>query len=362
MNTIIPNEVWIGKIIYPEQCLSWFFVNKRSYDQSQHFISFLFENIMKQCESGSMTLKVEFKEQKIFIDNEVFGPIKLLRITDLFRLSTLIQGSFESQGFFSIQWGNQTIVHHSQFMHAQNKAKESLEALLIAWPTMRDALSKDSPIGTLPAENASINEIRAFFENPKNADYLNKVWLLDLAELGLTITPFGLNQFKNLERLLLNDNALTSVPYLNLPKLKKLNLQNNSLSWLPRYFTGCPSLDTLNLAKNKIKVCNSDFSLCQQLRILQINECELEEFTPNLRCCTNLTFVKLENNRLKYLSTDFSKCLKLRDLNVANNQLSRFESDLNDCYELRTLNLTGNPLLMFDRSLISMCKQLELEM
>lgn len=278
--TSIPPEVWVEKLIYPKKCYQWFFLNKCTYSHRQCFISFLFRNIIEKCRFGVVQLRVEIRKEKIIINHQEW------EIKNLSRFTKIVREAFISRGF-SIPWNGRTITHHTQIMEAQNEAQISLKEFCLVWPRIRAALIRYNPsIRTtiFPSENTPVTILREFIDNPKNSIYLDNVKAFKFNELELTTFPFGINQFQNLEILDLSYNALTHVPDLAFPNLKKLYLNNNLLF----AFT-------------------SDLQ-CPNLQILNISECQLKKFSPNLNNCKSLKIVNLNHNKLKKFSVKFKNC------------------------------------------------------
>lgn len=279
----LPDEVTV-QFTYESGCLPYYhLVNKLAYFQSQYYVTLLFRNIMKHFGSDN-SLQVEFKEGKVFIDGKEFGTIASLRLSHLTRVADIIREKFISQGF---PWEIQTIVHHSQLVEAQNEAKKSLEELPLVWPKMREALAENNnlPID-IPHENASIKGICAFLLNPKNAVYLNKVKVLSFFDLGLKVSPFGINLFKNLEKLNFSYNQFEKVPYLDLLNLYEVFFGTNQISTFPnQIFKGCPSLSSLDLMRNRISVVDTNLCDYPGLKILHLDDLvDISKF----KCCSHL--------------------------------------------------------------------------
>lgn len=359
----IPEDVWVEKIAYPAKCYSWVFVNRWTYTHSQRFVSFLFRNIIETGGLGVISFPMEFKEGKVFINSQEFGATESLKINHLFRFTALVQKAFIDQGF-SFSWSIPTIVHHSQIMNVQNEAKKNLEALglLTTQLRMRKALVEynDLSIKFLPDENRPVKEIREFLENPENSSCLDNVKALDLSQMGYQQVPFGINRFKNIITLCLNNNALTHVPRFALLHLKYLYLRNNQLSTFPKIFDSYPSLKTIYLCKNKIEVFSPDLSSCPKLEILFMERCKLTKFNPNLTNSRSLRVVKLGHNKLQKFSANFKGCVALELLQVNNNQLKTFSSNLNHCPDLMTLDLEHNKISTFPLFFIKGCRKMDI--
>lgn len=120
---------------------------------------------------------------------------------------------------------------------------------------------------------------------------------LSISLVELDTFPKSIMKFKNLESLELTDCNLKYVPknYLNLVKLKKLNLRNNQLSELP-YIN---SLSYLNISNNNFKYFPYEY------------------FNSN-----NIVSINIDNNNISNIETERVKKKKLKGLFLAENNIN----------------------------------------
>lgn len=105
------------------------------------------------------------------------------------------------------------------------------------------------------AEIAGI--LRTWMKN--NRENLNTITNLNLTVSCVNDLPDEINLLVNLEELIMNHPRLGGMPdYLNLPKLKRLNFSNTSITRLPDMLN-LPSLEELNLVETKVIALPASF-------------------------------------------------------------------------------------------------------
>lgn len=277
-----PDEILWDTISYKHlegRCFSLFLVNKAFFNRKYEFINHLFRNINACFNSSSIPVKIKTKHVNFVI--EIFGEIDQTGKMNPQALDRCIKNILYNccVSTLSCSQKGSVITHHSQVNF--QKIQQSLEALPQAWPRFRKAIMKKSVSDKgIPEDKAPVTKIYKFLVDPTNKEGLDKVENLYLAHLNLKIAPFGINLFRNLKALSLDNNNLENVPILDLPKLTTLRLQNNELVLFPEEFTGCPKLESLNLSKNKFKIFKINFCKSSpRLREFFITNCRLEKLS-----------------------------------------------------------------------------------
>lgn len=87
-----------------------------------------------------------------------------------------------------------------------------------------------------------------------------------------------INEFCNLENLIISGASLTSIDFINLPRLKTLDISSNLLVNLPE--TLPPSIERLIVSRNKFTVCR--FGNYPNLRFLDITNNKINSYEGNL--------------------------------------------------------------------------------
>ena len=173
---------------------------------------------------------------------------------------------------------------------------------------------------------------KASYRECMNTDMLN-VSNLEISSLE------GIEHFANLQKLLCNNNKLTSLYDIHdLPFITDLYCDNNFLSSLN--IGKKPYLTTISCNNNRLSAVSLDSS--PKLTTLSFNNNELIwlDVTNN----TNLVDLSVHHNNLK--SLDVSKNTNLVDLSVNNNQLTAIDVSKNT--NLVTLNVEYNNLTSLD--------------
>ncbi|KAK6138477.1 hypothetical protein DH2020_027797 [Rehmannia glutinosa] len=170
-----------------------------------------------------------------------------------------------------------------------------------------------------------------------------------------------LSEFKNLERLDLGFNNLTSLEGLkSCVNLKWLSVVQNKLQSL-KGVEGLTKLTVLNAGKNKLKSMDEVKSLAS-LRALILNDneissvCKLDQMKElntlvlsrnpisslgdSLVKLKSITKLSLSNCQLQTVDSSLKSCLELKELRLAHNEIMVLSSLVN----LRNLNLQGNPI------------------
>ncbi|XP_009784826.2 uncharacterized protein [Nicotiana sylvestris] len=199
-----------------------------------------------------------------------------------------------------------------------------------------------------------------------------------------------LSEFKNLQRLDLGFNNLTSLEGLKLcVNLKWLSVVQNKLQSL-KGIEGLIKLTVLNAGKNKLKSMNEVsglvnlralilndndvVSICKLDKMQELNtlvlsrnpisgigqslakinsitklslsNCQLQGIDSSLKSCTELKELRLAHNDIKTLPSELAFNIKLQNLDIGNNVIMKW-SDLkvlSSLVNLKNLNLQGNPI------------------
>ncbi|KAL3620206.1 hypothetical protein CASFOL_035118 [Castilleja foliolosa] len=206
-----------------------------------------------------------------------------------------------------------------------------------------------------------------------------------------------LSEFKNLEKLDLGFNNLTSLEGLkSCLNLKWLSVVQNKLQSL-KGIEGLTNLTVLNAGKNKLKsmdevkslsslralilndneirsVCKLDHmkelntlvlsrnpisslgdSLVKLKAItkLSLSNCQLQTVDSSLKSCVDLKELRLAHNEIMNVPSEFGHLMKLQNLDIGNNLLTNRSNlkVLSSLVNLRILNIQGNPIAEKDNIL-----------
>ena len=146
---------------------------------------------------------------------------------------------------------------------------------------------------------------------------------IDLSYKNLIEIPKGLDQFKQLKQLYLNNNQITKIENLdNNIDLTDLNLNNNKITKIEN-LDKLVNLQTLFLSLNKItKIENIDKNINLQELYLYDNQInKIENLDKNI----NLKILYLQNNQINKIE-NLDNLINLIDLYLSNNKISKIEN------------------------------------
>jgi len=150
----------------------------------------------------------------------------------------------------------------------------------------------------------------------------------------------GINEFQNLEHLLIPENAITDLSFLDLPVLKKLNVLRNGLIELD--LGNVPSLVNLMCSENPF--VDLDFSSYPNLVILNSSHNNLTEIDVSF--LTELEELSIGSNQFTEL--EISGLQKLKGFYCPHNLLT--EITLSNLPALEEVQLNNNQLIDLDLS------------
>ncbi|KAH6814735.1 Leucine-rich repeat family protein [Perilla frutescens var. frutescens] len=223
----------------------------------------------------------------------------------------------------------------------------------------------------------------------KNTSDPNSITSLTLTHKALSDVSC-LGEFKNLERLDLGFNNLTSLEGLkSCRNLKWLSVIQNKLQSL-KGIDGLSRLTVLNAGKNKIKSMdelkslsslralilndNEIISVCKldqmkelntlvlsrnpisslgeslvkvkSITKLSLSNCQLQKVDSSLRSCLELKELRLAHNEIMTIPSEFGNFVKLQNLDLGNNLIANWSNlkVLSSLVDLTNLNLQGNPI------------------
>lgn len=175
----------------------------------------------------------------------------------------------------------------------------------------------------IEALDLSLNRLQYIDTNLRKFGSMKKLILsgVNLNSLG----QINFTQFPNLEELDLSNNNITwssSESYLNLRRLKVLNLENTSLIEVD-ILEDLKDLTEIFLSNNKILLKAEIFETLKNLKTLELRNADLKVFSFEF-LTINLEKLDLSNNVISRLLSEFYKLKNLKDINLSFNQLRSF--------------------------------------
>jgi Leucine-rich repeat (LRR) protein len=157
-------------------------------------------------------------------------------------------------------------------------------------------------------------------ENPLRVTYL------DLKATGLKSIPIEISKLINLKNLDLSDNLLMDLDFsgIHLLDLESIDFENN------------PGLNFMEIGG-----MNQAFP---NLRKLNVDNCSISFLSPEIGDFENLEELSISNNAVRNLPDELDKLKKISYLNASNNEISDTPW-LKNMWTLQNLDLSGNEKL-----------------
>jgi len=193
----------------------------------------------------------------------------------------------------------------------------------------------------LTLQHLCLGSLPEIFDHP----LLSALKKLTLNDCSLTRLPDSLGQLTNLTELNLNSNELSTLPASinHLKKLERLVVGNNRLSSLPEELSGLCSLNILDISRNPI----SDFP--GSLRSLPLTELDasrtaLQSLPDVVTSLHSLEYLELGNTLLTTLPSQISQLTSLDGLILTGARLTSLPDTITQLPDGCGIDLTGNPL------------------
>jgi Leucine-rich repeat (LRR) protein len=170
------------------------------------------------------------------------------------------------------------------------------------------------------ADCSYCTSIEDAMENPLRVTYL------DLKATGLKSIPIEISKLINLKNLDLSDNLLMDLDFsgIHLLDLESIDFENN------------PGLNFMEIGG-----MNQAFP---NLRKLNVDNCSISFLSPEIGDFENLEELSISNNAVRNLPDELDKLKKISYLNASNNEISDTPW-LKNMWTLQNLDLSGNEKL-----------------
>jgi len=178
---------------------------------------------------------------------------------------------------------------------------------------------------------------------PRDLARLGRLRELRLAANRFDVLPDVVCRASSLAVLDVCDNSLTTVPSAlsRLTRLVELSLQRNAIDSFPDD-AGPPNLERLNLSANRLR--RLSVAAMRRLRRLDVDGNWLTEMPRGVFQLETLEALSVAGNRISHLSSNVTQLGRLRLLDVSDNALRSLPKVLERMSNLTTLNTTGNDL------------------
>jgi Leucine-rich repeat (LRR) protein len=166
----------------------------------------------------------------------------------------------------------------------------------------------------------------------------------------LAVLPESIGQCTKLEKLFLNDNALTFLPesFGELRALSKLYVNGNKLRYLPNSLGNLATLEELYLGDNCLSALPPSLSSCSSLKKLFAIRNKIRNLPPSLP--PSLELFNLSHNALTHISESLIGSMpNLKFLHLSHNLLTDFPFRVLQVKQLRIFDIEGNGVLVRDK-------------
>ncbi len=186
-------------------------------------------------------------------------------------------------------------------------------------------------------------EIRAWLNNPENAEQLQQVTELELSGLFLKTLPPEIGRLTGLHTLYLQHNKLTSLPREigSLTALQTLNLSYNQLTSLPPEIDRLTTLQELYLSNNHLTSFPPEIGSLTAMQTLDLRNNRLTSLPPEISGLTSLQKLYLNYNQLTSLPCEI---ISLTSLEMDHNLLTSLPPEISRLSALEWLRLEHNQL------------------
>jgi Leucine-rich repeat (LRR) protein len=134
---------------------------------------------------------------------------------------------------------------------------------------------------------------------------------------GLHQIPKEILFFKNLESLSLEDNDLSQTDFSilrQLPKLKKLILQECRLTKIPSSIFSLTALEEFDIYSNYISEIPEELFNLSNLKSLQIGSNNLKNLSPNISKLSRLEWIEFSDTQIMKLPNEMTKLKYLKEV------------------------------------------------
>ncbi|KAK5103672.1 hypothetical protein LTS08_003090 [Lithohypha guttulata] len=210
----------------------------------------------------------------------------------------------------------------------------------------------DITVFSIIGELANLQELRLAKDGlhgdmPSLSFSLPSLQVLDLSDNQLDQLPSSISELRNLQRLFLGGNRLSSIQLESLPSesLIELDLSRNMLT---SSFTGqgihkFEKMQSLDISFNNIEYLCSNFFELPLLQTVGLHNNRIDTL-PDMSGCANLTTITASNNALTSIPEGLYSLTKLRNIDLSSNNIRTIGSEIAAMENLSNFNIAGNPL------------------
>jgi hypothetical protein len=186
----------------------------------------------------------------------------------------------------------------------------------------------------------------AWRNRPRDPNFLRKSATFKRVD-KCDLRTYPLKHIDQLTELNLSGCEHTSLPadaelWSRFVSLKKLDLNNNSLTDLPEEMAVLSSLEILFLSENEIKRIPTVIAKLNRLRVLSLRGNLLTDLSSTNLPTSSLVWLILTNNQIRQLHSNIGDLRLLRKLMLSHNRIESVPAELGECKELELIRIANN--------------------
>lgn len=175
------------------------------------------------------------------------------------------------------------------------------------------------------------------------------------------LRTYPLWQIGELKELILSDCDHVDLPadselWSRFTSLKKMDLNNNSLTGLPDEMSVLSSLDILFLSENSFESIPPVVEKLSSLRVLSMKGNRMRALSSEHLPTSSLVWLILTNNQISTIDPNIGEVKKLRKLMLSHNQIESVPMELGQCKELELVRLASNNLQSMPKEVLTLPK------
>ena len=253
-----------------------------------------------------------------------------------------------------------------RFFHGRNNMISSLPENFGNLKDLQDCRLDTNLLKTLPNSIGNLQSLKILlvYQNeiesiPSSLGNLSGLIEMDLSENNLSNLPHELSGLESLEILFLSKNNFIEIPSCisNMKSLVHFEIFHNNINTLSgESFLSLKKLGKLNLNLNSISYLPEEISLLENLVFLELAFNDIEEISENIYEMKSLTFLNLSHNKLKKLPESLCSMKQLKKLYISYNNFNFNDFNIfpDDYAKMESLNefvCAGNNLNNFPKFL-----------
>jgi internalin A len=168
--------------------------------------------------------------------------------------------------------------------------------------------------------------------------------VLTLSNMGLYELPAIIGEAHTVEKLILDNNNLSSLPedLLFLKNLNTIHLRNNQFTEIPLFLAKMNDLRQLKLGRNEIAEISPDIQYMNKLQVLSVWGNKLTNLPDELGAMSNLVTLNVSMNKIEQIPDSIGNLNSVKTLIVRQNKLTELPKSIGRMWKLGVLEANIN--------------------